>query len=309
GLASLTQGEYEQASRELAPALMLGTLYAGGKGLRALSARGASGIGMSPLDGFRAMELRLRGLQEMARQLEATLGVEGLRELARDMRASREAARFVAAGGMDAALALREARGEAAKARPLLSQARPAPGRPTHPMAGARTSSGSTAPVPKDAAGTSQKKAGAGGTLGGEVIADRRVLRVLEQIRERAAAGTFRRAANYHAHFSEARVLEILRNPDAIYESTGRAGKLIYRQGGDIVVVDGPGSGNGQVITGYGPSGIRAESGARALGGAPADPGTPVTHEMITGGTIPVSPKSPKLPAAIQIWPPSGGSP
>jgi hypothetical protein len=37
--------------------------------------------------------------------------------------------------------------------------------------------------------------------------------------------------------------------------------------------------------------------------------GTPVAHEMITGGTIPVSPKSPKLPAAIQIWPPSGGSP
>jgi hypothetical protein len=176
-------------------------------------------------------------------------------------------------------------------------------------MAGTGKSLGGAASRVNEVVGPTPNKAGARGPLGGEVAADRRVLRVLEQIRERAAAGTFRCAANYHAHFSEARVLEILRNPDAIYESTGRAGKLIYRQGGDIVVVDGPGSGNGQVITGYGPSGIRAESGARALGGAPTDPGTPVAHEMITGGTIPVSPKRPKLPAAIQIWPPSGGSP
>jgi hypothetical protein len=51
--------------------------------------------------------------------------------------------------------------------------------------------------------------------------------------------------------------------------------------GGDIVVIEGPGSGQGQVITGYGPSGIRAESGARALGGVPSDLGIPVTHEMI----------------------------
>ncbi|HSP81772.1 MAG TPA: hypothetical protein VLQ93_24850, partial [Myxococcaceae bacterium] len=125
GAYSLSQGHYEQATRELAPALLLGTLYAGGKGLRALSARGASGVGTSALDGLQAMELRLRGLQEMARHLEATLGVEGLRELARDMRASREAARFVAVGGMDAALALREAGGEVARAQALMSRARP----------------------------------------------------------------------------------------------------------------------------------------------------------------------------------------
>jgi hypothetical protein len=252
----------------------------------------------------------LQALKEVVERLRERLGEDGLGQLARYIQARREVAVLVAAGGEPVAVAIYEARGNLARAQAVLSQAKPEPaGGPTRPLAGAGKRPGSLAPVADEAAGTTPRKAGAGGTLGGEATADRRVPRVLEQIRERAAAGTFRRAANYHAHFSEARVLEILRNPDAIYESIGRAGKLIYRQGGDIVVVDGPGSGNGQVITGYGPSGIRAESGARALGGAPTDPGTPVTHAMITGGTIPVSPKSPKLPAAIQIWPPSGGSP
>ncbi|PTL76886.1 hypothetical protein [Vitiosangium sp. GDMCC 1.1324] len=125
GAYSLTQGKYEQATRELAPAALLVALYAGGKGMRYLSeARGASGMGLHLLTGLEAMELRLRALKETARQLEAKLGVDGLRELARDIQASREAGRFVAAGGVDAALALREARGDVAKARPLMSKAR-----------------------------------------------------------------------------------------------------------------------------------------------------------------------------------------
>ncbi|MFY0576779.1 hypothetical protein ACN28S_22770 [Cystobacter fuscus] len=57
-------------------------------------------------------------------------GEEGLRELARYIQASREAGRFVAVGGMDAALALYEARGEVAKARPLMSKAGPGPRAP-----------------------------------------------------------------------------------------------------------------------------------------------------------------------------------
>jgi hypothetical protein len=112
GAYTLSQGQYEQATRELAPAVLLGALYAGGKGLRALSqTRGA--------------ELRLPALQELGRQLEARLGVDGLRELARDIRASREAGRFVAVGGVDAALALREARGDVTRAQALMSRARP----------------------------------------------------------------------------------------------------------------------------------------------------------------------------------------
>ncbi|MFY0583510.1 hypothetical protein ACN28S_62695 [Cystobacter fuscus] len=44
------------------------------------------------------MESRVKGVQELARQWKARLGVEGLRELARDIQASREAGRFVSAG-------------------------------------------------------------------------------------------------------------------------------------------------------------------------------------------------------------------
>ncbi|HYO73510.1 MAG TPA: hypothetical protein VEU33_46340 [Archangium sp.] len=112
GAYALSQGEYEQATRELAPAVVLVTLYAGGKGARYFSEA-------------RALEPRVRSLRELAWQLETMLGVEGLRELARDIRASREAGRFVAVGGMDAALALREARGDVTRARALMTKARP----------------------------------------------------------------------------------------------------------------------------------------------------------------------------------------
>jgi len=112
GAYSLSQGHYEQATRELAPAVLLGALYAGGRGMR-----GARGLGLP--------EPRLGSLKERGRQLEARLGLEGLRELARDIQASREAGRFVAVGGVDAALALREARGNVARAQAWLSEARP----------------------------------------------------------------------------------------------------------------------------------------------------------------------------------------
>jgi hypothetical protein len=126
GAYSLSRGHYEQATRELAPAVLLGALYVGGKGVRALSeARGATGVGTPSLNGLQAAEPRLRNLQQLVRQLEAKLGMEGLRELARDIRARREAGRFVAVGGVDAALALREARGDVARAQAHLSRARP----------------------------------------------------------------------------------------------------------------------------------------------------------------------------------------
>ncbi|WP_395843729.1 hypothetical protein [Cystobacter fuscus] len=69
--------------------------------------------------------MRLSLLRELGRQWEARLGVEGTRELLRDIRARREAAHFVAMGGADAALALREARGDVARAQVWLSQAKP----------------------------------------------------------------------------------------------------------------------------------------------------------------------------------------
>jgi hypothetical protein len=162
GAYALSQGEYEQATRELAPAVLLVALYAGGKGARYLSeARGARGGGTHLSSGLSAVELRLRGLRELARQLEARLGVEGMRELARDIQASREAGRFVAVGGMDAALALREARGNVARAQAMMS--RTLPGATGSPAAGngARKGSGQVAAGASDAARTSHEAAGA----------------------------------------------------------------------------------------------------------------------------------------------------
>jgi hypothetical protein len=123
GLYSLTQGQYEQATRELAPATLLVALYAGGKGARYLSE--ARGMGTGLHRGLQTVESRMRALSEVTRQLEARLGVEGLRELARDIQASREAGRFVAVGGVDAALALRAARGDVARAQAMMSRAWP----------------------------------------------------------------------------------------------------------------------------------------------------------------------------------------
>ncbi|MFI9385727.1 hypothetical protein [Kutzneria sp. NPDC052558] len=60
------------------------------------------------------------------------------------------------------------------------------------------------------------------------------------------------------------------------------------------------GSKRGRVITSYGPSGPRGESGAAIFGGKPTDPGLPVTHDMIVQGKIP-SPNGDTLPPAVPI--------
>jgi hypothetical protein len=123
GLHSLTQGQYEQATRELTPVALLAALYVGSKGMRSFSEAPAVRTGFQR--GLQGVESRVRALAEVTRQLEARLGVEGLRELVRDIQASRQAGRFVAVGGLDAALALREARGNVARAQAMMSKARP----------------------------------------------------------------------------------------------------------------------------------------------------------------------------------------
>jgi hypothetical protein len=160
GVASLSRGQYEQATRELAPALLLGALYAGGRGPRVLSeARGALGSGLA--------EPRLTALKERVGRLKARLGVEGLRALARDIQASREAGHFVAVGGMEAALALREARGDVARAQAMMARARPeATGSPVG-KSGAGASSGKGATVADDAARSSLERSGAAERFGG----------------------------------------------------------------------------------------------------------------------------------------------
>ncbi|MEV1022417.1 putative T7SS-secreted protein [Streptomyces sp. NPDC050264] len=112
-----------------------------------------------------------------------------------------------------------------------------------------------------------------------------------EDVIQRAQDGRVKKSGNYHGDtrhgFSDERVLEILKNPDAVYHSTAGSGRLIFRQGEDVVVTEGGGAGAGNAITAYGPSGIKGESGAKALGGSPSDPGGPITHADVVEGRIP----------------------
>ncbi|HEX3474476.1 MAG TPA: hypothetical protein VHT91_05510 [Kofleriaceae bacterium] len=132
---------------------------------------------------------------------------------------------------------------------------------------------------------------------------DKRLTKVVKDVIQRARNGKLLKSGNYHAHFDEATVLQILKDADAIYQSEGKAGRLTFRKGSDIVMVEGPGSGQGSVITGYGPSGIKGDSGAAALGGAASDAGAPITDAMIKNGTIPVAKGRPPIPKAVQIAP------
>jgi hypothetical protein len=144
GARSLSEGRYEQATRELAPAALLVGLYAGGKGLRALSEAGA---------GRRLPGLSLDGLKGVVERLGERLGAEGMSELARYLQARREAALLVCEGGEAAALALHEARGDVARAQAWLSQAKPPQGGPSPARAAAAPSRGGVAALVDEAAG------------------------------------------------------------------------------------------------------------------------------------------------------------
>ncbi|MEU3978856.1 putative T7SS-secreted protein [Streptomyces sp. NPDC026672] len=130
-----------------------------------------------------------------------------------------------------------------------------------------------------------------------------RAVKAADGVIEKAQDGRFRKHPDYHGAtmhgFSDERVLEILQNPDAVYQSTGGSGNLLFRQGEDVVVTKGVGSEAGQAITAYGPSGVLGDSGATAVGGKPTDPGRPITHEDIVEGRIPS--KDGFMPPAVQI--------
>ncbi|MFD7322592.1 putative T7SS-secreted protein [Streptomyces sp. NPDC059875] len=122
-------------------------------------------------------------------------------------------------------------------------------------------------------------------------MAREQAIKTTDEVIERAQGDRMRKAGNYHADsghgFSDERVLEILKNPDAVYHSSANSGNLIFRQGEDIAVVRSDKVGSGNVITAYGPSGIKGDSGARSLGGLPSDPGSPITHADVVEGRIP----------------------
>ncbi|RKG74736.1 hypothetical protein D7V88_34540 [Corallococcus terminator] len=125
GAQSLAQGRYEQATRELAPAVLMVALYARGKGTRLLPEA-----------------LSAEGLKRGLGRLQSQLGVEAARDLFRYLQAGRENALFAAQSGEAGLLALYEAKGSAAKAQALLAEAsRERPGPPAGRSGGAKDAS------------------------------------------------------------------------------------------------------------------------------------------------------------------------
>jgi hypothetical protein len=154
GLHTLAQGHYEQAARELAPAALLVAVYTGGKALRA-AGPGLRAAGESATRGL--PHLRAQALQSMAYRLREHLGASGLEELARHIRASREAGVLVAAEGELGAVALYEARGNVPKAQAWLSQAKEKGAGPGAPKAGTGQGLGGLASVVDEATGHTQQ--------------------------------------------------------------------------------------------------------------------------------------------------------
>ncbi|MFP2925404.1 hypothetical protein ACLESO_09325 [Pyxidicoccus sp. 3LG] len=150
GVGSLAQGHYEQATRELAPAALLVTLYAGGRTARVRSESAPSGRTGRYLQ---ATAQHLEGLKEVAERLGTRLGGDSLRELARYIQASREAAFLVCEGGEAAAMALHEARGNVARAQAVLSEAKSQRAGPASASTGVSKRPGSVAALVHEAAG------------------------------------------------------------------------------------------------------------------------------------------------------------
>ncbi|MEU5835241.1 RHS repeat-associated core domain-containing protein [Streptomyces diacarni] len=127
-----------------------------------------------------------------------------------------------------------------------------------------------------------------------------KVNKVIDKAVERAAGGRRRTAGKYHGHLTPEKELEILSQPDGVYISQGGAERLIFHKGEDIVVMESSGAKGGNVITSYGPSGPKNESGAAAWGGSATDPGPPVTRKQLIEGGIP-TPKGGTLPPATPL--------
>jgi hypothetical protein len=150
GAGSLAAGEYEQATRELAPAALLVGLYAGGRGAHAVreaSLPGREGIRLPSL------KPRLEALKAVAQRLEARLGRGAMGALARHVQASREGALLVAEWGEAGAAALHEAKGNAAKAHAWLAEAKAERAGPTLSRGGAAKEPAGVAARVREAAG------------------------------------------------------------------------------------------------------------------------------------------------------------
>ncbi|MDC0711010.1 hypothetical protein POL68_21240 [Stigmatella sp. ncwal1] len=150
GGASLAQGEYEEATRQLAPAALLVGLYAGGKGARALREAGLSRREGAPLQ---AVVPRVEALKAVLERLEARVGESVVGELARYLQQDRAAAILVGEWGEAGALALHEARGNVVQAQATLAVRHREPPSVASTGGGAGRRGGSRPSVPPEAAG------------------------------------------------------------------------------------------------------------------------------------------------------------
>jgi hypothetical protein len=149
GAYSAYQGRYEQAARELAPAALMVALYAGGKGARALAEAPGGGRG-GPR---RLAVLEPDALKATLKDLEEKLGGGAARELIVLIRGERSVGYFVAAEGLDGAIAIHEARGNVPRAQAMLSEAYRERQGATSMRGGSAKRPGSTQAQPPESAG------------------------------------------------------------------------------------------------------------------------------------------------------------
>ncbi|RKH16528.1 hypothetical protein D7X74_15255 [Corallococcus sp. CA047B] len=150
GGASLAKGEYEEATRQLAPAALMVGLYAGGKGARAFREAGLSRMEGAQL---RVVVARVEALKAVLKRLEARVGERVVGELARYLQQDRDAAILVAEWGEAGALALHEARGNVAQAQATLAVRYREPSSTSSTGGGTGRRGGPRLSVPPEAAG------------------------------------------------------------------------------------------------------------------------------------------------------------
>ncbi|RUO91228.1 hypothetical protein D7Y11_21025 [Corallococcus sp. AB018] len=150
GGASLAKGEYEEATRQLAPAALMVGLYAGGKGARALREAGVSRLERARLQ---AVVPRVESLKAVLERLESRVGESVVGELASYLQQDRDAAILVAEWGEAGALALHEARGNVAQAQATLAVRYREPSSAASTGGGSGRRGGTRLSVPPEAAG------------------------------------------------------------------------------------------------------------------------------------------------------------
>ncbi|MFY1828021.1 hypothetical protein ACN47A_19020 [Myxococcus fulvus] len=148
GGASLAKGEYEEATRQLAPAALLVGLYAGGKGARAFRDMDFARREGTPLQ---VTVPRVEALKAVLERLRSRTETSSVGELARHLQQRREAALLVAEWGEAGALALHETGGHPARAQVLLAVRHGESARPPPPTKGGGKGSGRPSSPPEAA--------------------------------------------------------------------------------------------------------------------------------------------------------------